>query len=85
MAADPKSTLASDLLHLPKIYPEAVAVYDCVSSVNNYLIVNKATTLFGPALILAVVPEPATSLLLYGLGVSAYNVPMSPGSTSTGR
>lgn len=56
MAAKPKSSLASDTLHLPRIYPEAVPVYDSVDSVNNFIILNKALTQLAPFLIIFVVP-----------------------------
>ena len=74
LVENPKSAIASDSLHLPKIYPEAVPVFDSVDSVGNYQIFNKALTRVAPVSILIFSPEPALTLAFYLLGGFIYNV-----------
>ena len=73
-----------DCLHLPRIHPGAVPVYDSVDSVNSLLVLNKALARLSPLVILAISPAPTLALGFYLLGLYSYHVLSSRVSNSSG-
>ena len=74
LVENPKTVIASDNLHLPKIYPGGVPVYDSVDSISNFLVMNKIIFRVSPLILAFVSPTPALSLFFYSSAVYLYYV-----------
>ena len=66
LVTNPKSVIASDSLHLPRITENGVSLYDSVESPKTYLIINKLWVRLTPFFIVGLAAQPALATLTYG-------------------